>query len=135
MKNIKPYNRIVVVANHQRIKTLAKGIRGVIRNISYTPGIRKLLSEKALIEQGYGIVKLNLEYADIICKTTKKLKGCAYAASNGLWMIDPNDIKPLDREVLLANPDFALSLGSIKNPNTYDHFENIYENDGGGERS
>ena len=95
LKNIQPYNQN------------AKSQRQQWSNSKYL--LFYWYSEKALILQGCGIVKLNLEYADIICKTTKKLKDRAYAATNGLWINDSNDKKPLDREVLLANPDFAQS--------------------------
>jgi hypothetical protein len=72
LDNVKPSNRKVRVANNQYLITHSSGDIGHIRNISYTPGITNLLSELQLIQQGYGIMKTQAEYADIICRTTNK---------------------------------------------------------------
>ena len=126
LRDVKPCDRKIVVANGNVLNTVAEGTVGNIRNISYTPGLhRNLLSEKQLIQQGYGIIKMNLNYADIICKTTKKIKGRAYMKEKGLWMIDPSKIKPLDCDVLKNHPEYAMNLSSVKSNNKYNHFENI----------
>ena len=77
--NITPHNRRVEVANGGILHTLARGSRGV-RHISYTPGCKRLLSEKALLKQGYGVVKMNTERADIVCRTTNRLRTPLIAA-------------------------------------------------------
>jgi len=112
------------MANRQRLRTVAQGRLGVVKNVSYTPGIKKLLSERSLIKQGYGIVKLSLQHADIICRTTGKLKGRAYSTNNGLWMIDPLTIKPLDDEVIAKHPEYAMT-SSLKDEDAFDHYQNI----------
>jgi hypothetical protein len=54
LENIRPLKRCVQVANGEHLNTQAQGELGAIKNISYTPGISKLLSERMLINQGYG---------------------------------------------------------------------------------
>jgi hypothetical protein len=77
-----------------------------------------------LIKQGYGIVKLSLQHADIISRTTVKLKGRAYSTNNGLWMIDPLTIKPLDDEPIAKHPEYAMT-SSLKDKDAFYHAQNI----------
>jgi len=124
LEEVHALDRVVEMANRQRLRTVAQGRLGVVKNVSYTPGIKKLLSERSLIKQGYGIVKLSLQHADIICRTTGKLKGRAYSTNNGLWMIDPLTIKPLDDEVIAKHPEYAMT-SSLKDEDAFDHYQNI----------
>ena len=127
--NIKPHIRRVEVANGNTLHTIAKGSRGCINNISYTPGCKRLLSEKALIKQGYGVVKMDLDCADIICRATEAIKGRVYShPSTGLFYIDPKDIEPLDKQVLLEHPHYNVdyaNMSNVINTDVYDHYENI----------
>ena len=129
MINITPHNRRVEVANGGILHTLARGSRGVVRHISYTPGCKRLLSEKALLKQGYGVIKMNTERADIVCRTTNKLKGTAHChPSTGLFYIDPIDIQPLDARVLVENPQYTTDLGNMSNVinrDIHDYYDNI----------
>ncbi len=117
LSNLVPVSRVVEVANGDRLKTLAVGNIGHISGFSYTPGIHNLLSEKSLLEQGYGIIKLNLEYADIVCAKTMAIKGRAYLGEQGLWTINPTDIEPLAID--------RANLGSVELRDKFDRFQNL----------
>ena len=123
LSKVRPDSRIVKMANDTHLRTYAEGEVGHIKHISYTPGIHRLLSENALIQQGYGIIKMDLRSAKIVCRKTGKVKGEAYL-SNGLWRIDPEKIDPLDENVYKAHPEYTL-LASVQEEDRLQHFENI----------
>jgi hypothetical protein len=127
--NVTPHNRRVEVANGGILRTVARGSRGVVQHISYTPGCKRLLSEKALLKQGYGVVKMDTDTARIVCRNTNKLKGSANChPSTGLFYIDPMDIQPLDVKVLIDNPQYTTDLANMSNvlnSDAYDHYDNI----------
>jgi hypothetical protein len=130
LENTKPYHKTVVCANDTKLHTRAKGDLSAIRNVSHTPGIRRVIAERGLILQGYGIVKNNVKYADIYCLTSGKLKGRAYAARNGHWLLDPKQLEPLDPEVLAAHPEYNYEEdvtfnASVIDSDIYNHYENI----------
>ena len=124
LTHVEKYYCKVKLANGEHLHTKAKGRIGCIINVSFTPGIKKLLSEIQLIKQGYSIVKNNIKYADILCKVSGELKGRAFSKRSGLWYINPREILPINKEILDDNPDFAYSA-SVPNENTYEHFDNI----------
>ena len=64
--NITPHNRRVEVANGGILHTLARGSRGVVRHISYTPGRKRLLSEKALLKHEMALLRWTLS-VPILC--------------------------------------------------------------------
>jgi hypothetical protein len=128
LKNPVKIDRDVRIANNEVLKSKAKGSIGQIRNVQYTPGLVNLLSERQLLLQGYSISKRSVNRVEIRCQVTDKLKGVANADKNGLWLIDPRSIRPIDQEVLEKNPSFLddhAYFGSVKNPSQYDHVDDI----------
>ena len=57
LKNTTPYHKTVVCANDTKLLTRAKGELDAIKNVSHTPGTRRVIAERGIILQGYGIIK------------------------------------------------------------------------------
>ena len=72
---------------------------------------------------------MDLDCADIICRATEAIKGRVYShPSTGLFYIDPKDIEPLDKQVLLEHPHYNVdyaTMSNVINTDVYDHYENI----------